>query len=510
MLNLLPPDFSNRLRALIQEADYTEANLKKVLGAAELPSRQLRNRARLLDRTSDGKLINCLVKWFWIGVPQKQSHVASQVPKELLSLLIGSGLLESEGDDLIPAALLLPIDGFVVAADHPSAIESRSSDLVLWPNPTSKFLSRFAVRRHSSATLDLGTGSGILSLVASRFSDSVTATDLNERAIAFAKFNAGLNGINNMEAIAGDCFGPVEGRRFDLILSNPPFFITPQTDYLFCDNSMELDGLCRRLIKEAPSHLNEGGYMEMLCEWAQVKGEPWEERVAEWLRETGCDGWVMKGLTQDPEEYAQHRIRETSQNIDEDSAHYAEYLSYYRSRGVEAIHDGLIVMRRREGQNFVRIEEVPPTPSGNLSDLILSTFAAHDLLRDNGTDQKLLAIYPALAPHVRLEEICRPVAGSWKPELLTLRLANGFRPHIEVQPQVAEFLAACDGTKSAQQVIGELASKTNASLDLVTTECLSMIRKLIERGFMTGSGFSVTQSPEVITPRAMDLTRLGA
>ena len=40
--------------------------------------------------------------------------------------------------------------------------------MVLWPNPTSKFLARFAVRRHSRATLDLGTGSGILSLGASR------------------------------------------------------------------------------------------------------------------------------------------------------------------------------------------------------------------------------------------------------------------------------------------------------------------------------------------------------
>ena len=110
---------------------------------------------------------------------------------------------------------------------------------MLWPNPTSKFLARFAVRRRSRATLDLGTGSGILSLDASRFSDLVVATDLNERAVAFARFNARLNGIENIEVIAGDCFAPVAGRRFDLILSNPPFFITPNADYLFCENPME-------------------------------------------------------------------------------------------------------------------------------------------------------------------------------------------------------------------------------------------------------------------------------
>ena len=204
--------------------------------------------------------------------------------------------------------------------------------MVLWPNPTSKLLSRFAVSNHSRATLDLGTGSGILSLAVSRYSDCVVATDLNTRAVACARFNARLNGIENIEVLDGDCFAPVDGRKFDLILSNPPFFITPGTDYLFCNNPMDLDGLCRRLVKEGPEHLNEGGYMQMLCEWAQIKGQPWEERVAEWLQDSGCDAWVMKGITQDPEEYAQHRIRETSQDASQDAARYAEYLGYYRKR----------------------------------------------------------------------------------------------------------------------------------------------------------------------------------
>ena len=404
-----------------------------------------------------------------------------------MSLLVEAGLLEADGEDLKPAAMLLPIDEFIVASDHPSAIEQRLSDLVLWPNPTSKFLSRFAVRRRSRATLDLGTGSGILSLYASRFSDSVIATDLNERAVSFARFNARLNGIENIEVIPGDCFAPVADRCFDLILSNPPFFITPNADYLFCDNSMDLDGLCRRLSKEAPDHLNEGGFMEMLCEWAQIKGQPWEERVAEWLQDTGCDGWVMKGLTQDPEEYAQHRIRETSQDTSQDAAHYADYMSYYRHRGVEAIHDGLIVMRRRQGQNFVRIEEVPPTPSGNLSDLILSTFAAHDLLRDNNTDEKLLTIRPTLSPHVRLEQICTPENERWKAESLTLRLTSGFPFHVDIQPLVTDVLALCDGNRLASEAIEAFAKQVNIELERVTPECLKMIRKLVERGLMVAA-----------------------
>jgi predicted RNA methylase len=484
MLNLLSTDDSRRLRAYFEETGYTEPSLRKHLGAAELPSRHLRNHARLLDRTSAHVPLNALLRWFWLGVPLQASRVAGLIPDDILALFHQSGLVTTEGDDLVPQAMLLHFDGFLVASDHTSALLRKEVEMVLWPNPTSKFLSRFAVRRHSRATLDLGTGSGILSLVASRWSDSIVATDLNQRAVDCARFNARLNGVETIEALAGDCFAPVEGRKFDLILSNPPFFITPQGDYLFCENSMELDGLCRRLVKEAHPYLNEGGYMQMLCEWAQIKGQPWEERVAEWLQETGCDAWVMKGITQDPEEYAQQRIKETCDDPAKDAATYDGYMNYYRHRGVEAIHDGLIVMRRRQGQNFVRIEEVPPTPTGDLAEMIVSTFAAHDVMRNYDTDEKLLTLYPALAPNVRLEQICIPRNGNWQAESLTLRLTSGFPFHVDVQPLAADFLKLCDGSQPASEAIAMFAGYTQAEPQKVQTECLTMIRRLVERGFI--------------------------
>jgi predicted RNA methylase len=490
MLTPLSAKNSQRLRAFFAEAGYTELNLRTYLGAAELPSRKLRNQPRLIDRTSAATLLNVLLRWFWLARAQNQAEIADLVPEELLALLLESGLIKPEvnadgaaGGLLTAQAMLLPVEDFLVASDHPVAFEQHQPELVLWPNPTSKFLSRFAVRRHSRMTLDLGTGSGILSLGAAAHSDTVIATDLNARAVIFAQFNARLNGIDNIELLTGDCFAPVAGRRFDLILSNPPFFITPQTDYLFCDNPMELDGLCRRLVKEAPGYLHEGAYMQMLCEWAQIGGQPWEERIAEWLHGTGCDAWVMKGWTQDPAEYAQHRISETSQDHSTDAAKYEGYMNYYRRLGVEAIHDGLIVMRRRAGTNWVRIEEVPKIPTNNMGEVILATFAAHDLLREMAEDEKLLAFRPRLAPNVGLEQICNQVDGRWRPEAVTLRLNSGFPFHLTVQPLVAEFLATCDGTRTTEEAIQAFAVTANAPLETVRSECLVMLRKLIERGF---------------------------
>src|SRR5258707_2373171 len=227
MLKPLSVDASLRLRSWFEEAGYSEVNLLGYLGAAELPSAQLRNKARLLDRTREVTLLNTLLRWFWLGRPQSADEHTNLVPEALLRLLLESGLLKRDGNLLTAEAMLLPVQNFLVASDHPASIAAGDSEMVLWPNPTSKFLGRFAVRRHSRATLDLGTGSGILSLGAAGHSDLVIATDLNPREPSFVTFNARLNGIENIEMRMGDGFAPVAWQSFDLKLSNPPCFITP-------------------------------------------------------------------------------------------------------------------------------------------------------------------------------------------------------------------------------------------------------------------------------------------
>src|SRR5580692_125834 len=135
MLNQLSAESSNRLRTFFDEAGYTESNLRKHLAAAELPSPRLRNRARLMYRTSSLSQINTLLRWFWLGNSQDREESAAQVPGEILSLMLESGLLTAEGRMLAPAAMLLHIDGFLIASDHPVAIENRQAEMVLWPNP---------------------------------------------------------------------------------------------------------------------------------------------------------------------------------------------------------------------------------------------------------------------------------------------------------------------------------------------------------------------------------------
>src|SRR5271165_6899153 len=96
MLKPLSVDDSRRLRGWFDEAGYTEVNLPGYLGAAELPSRHLRNEPRLLDRTREVTLLNTLLRWFWLGRAQSTDGCTSLVPEALLRLLLESGLLKQD------------------------------------------------------------------------------------------------------------------------------------------------------------------------------------------------------------------------------------------------------------------------------------------------------------------------------------------------------------------------------------------------------------------------------
>ncbi len=73
--------------------------------------------------------------------------------------------------------------------------------------------------------LDMGTGSGVCAIFASRRGYRVTAVDINPEAARCAQINVLLNRVEHaVEVFQGDLFDPVAGQRFDLVLFNPPFY----------------------------------------------------------------------------------------------------------------------------------------------------------------------------------------------------------------------------------------------------------------------------------------------
>ncbi|HEX8086370.1 MAG TPA: HemK2/MTQ2 family protein methyltransferase [Solirubrobacteraceae bacterium] len=118
-----------------------------------------------------------------------------------------------------------------------------------------------------ATVLDLCTGSGILAITAARRgARSVTAVDCSRRAVWTARLNARLNGVR-VRGLRGDLFEPVNGQRFDAIVSNPPY-VPAETDELPAkglerawDAGTDGRALLDRIIEEAPDHLKPGGFL---------------------------------------------------------------------------------------------------------------------------------------------------------------------------------------------------------------------------------------------------------
>lgn len=77
--------------------------------------------------------------------------------------------------------------------------------------------------------LDLCTGSGLLAVVAALHGAESFAVDVSRRAVLSVRLNAALNRVT-VTALRGDLFAPVAGRRFDLIVSNPPYLPHPDSE----------------------------------------------------------------------------------------------------------------------------------------------------------------------------------------------------------------------------------------------------------------------------------------
>jgi SAM-dependent methyltransferase len=222
----------------------------------------------------------------WRTISPRHASLRDDMPALLLRLFRDHGSVDRQMP--IPAGLLTAdgararyridlVEDLHILSDWPSGDPGE----VLPPGETTAILYHATRASRAQSVLDLGCGSGTLGLLLAASGRRVIATDINPRATGLAARNAEVNGIEGVEVLGGSLFEPVAGRRFDLIVCQPPYLPHPpaEKEHTFLHGGRRGDELARRIIQEARHHLLPGGRLVIFSDWPLRAGESLSERI---------------------------------------------------------------------------------------------------------------------------------------------------------------------------------------------------------------------------------------
>jgi SAM-dependent methyltransferase len=478
-----------RLPEMLQSAGYTVERIEAELGTHELSGRAV-DRSVQRRRLAGGGPFAALARLFLVEDALAVAELESALAPGGVALLADSGLCDVDGTLARATAKLLPHGDYYIASDLGQAAGTEIPfDHVPGVQAPSVTLAKLAVRLDVDAALDLGTGSGLQALLAAKHCRRVVATDINQRALAFAAFNAELNGVRNIEFRHGWGFEPVAGEQFDLIVSNPPYVISPDHTYAYRDSEIRGDELCRRIVTEAGTYLRADGFAHVLVSWTYPAGGDWATPLRDWVAGHGCDAWLLHYRTNDPLTHASGWLRPLGeQDPGAFDAALDRWLAYCAQRGIDAVGFGAIVLRRRTGmRNWVRAETLPLDSLAAASAHTLRAFAGNDLLGDLAGDHALLQRRFRLTEHHRLRQSLTCADGRCEVAATTLELTDGLAFSVTLDRYTTLLLPQLDGTRSLRQVLENVAAGLDlpdAARSQFVPAALPAVRRLLQLGFL--------------------------
>jgi methylase of polypeptide subunit release factors len=486
MYPLLQPDDIDRLREALTLADYTSHGIAERIGPAAVAAVRRNDFRAMIRATGDGDRLATLIRVFLAGQTEPTAAVAAAVAPLPLESALAIGLVESYGDGL-HAGLDLDVytghtgqDWWVLSdVDVDARPGPLRTDHVLGIGNAATTLAGATIRRPVGSALDIGTGCGVQALQLFTHAQQVTATDLSERALRFAATTAALNGFD-WELLAGDLAAPVRGRRFDLVVSNPPFIVGPGlTRYTYRDSGRPGDGLSAELAGAAGGLLTEGGTMQFLANWLHVAGEDWRDRVAGWVAGTGCDAWIVQREVSDPVEYVQLWLRDAAEPFD--PARAQAWLDWFDAVKAEAVGFGIVTLRRNgHADPVVRVEELRQSLEAPLGPEIARWFDTGERLR--AYPGSLLGARVRRASDLRLTQEATHDGEDWAVGRQYVSLTDGLRWSEEVDPVALALISGADGTAT----VGDQLSVLAAAFDTpaLTAAAGPIVAHLLERGFL--------------------------
>lgn len=492
-----------------------------------------------------GYKVAVLTALFMLGEPVGAAALETALPRTGVAGALTIGLVvptqSASGEQCYaPAVDLRPHEAedahgsvrWWVASDLGELVtgQALAPDHVLGIGRAGLTLAALTPRKPVETALDLGVGCGIQTLYLLRHVRQVVATDISTRALEFTAFNVALAGVDSarVQLRQGNLLEPVAGQRFDLIVSNPPFVITPpsvrQAGLPLMEYRDAGGPILPALVRGLEDHLNPDGVAVMLGNWEHREGTSWRTSVNQWIGKS-LDAWIIQREVQDPVEYAAMWLRDGGLTPERSGVAFENALAAWQedfdSRQVSGVGMGYLVFHAPgavgapsgpgaaapEGQASSEepasavapgaaatstpggavepwrvLEEVPTSGQGALGEHVAQVIAAHEALRGLD-DAQVAALKLRTASGLSKEEALTPTSVPTAP---VIRQAEGFGRVIAVgMPEVALLSASDEGLLTVAQIAAAVASLTSEDPAAVLADMVAATRTFAHAGMVT-------------------------
>lgn len=428
-----------RLRQQLADAAYTAEGIRSVLDLP--PDAQLpvpgHHASLVRARLSGSSRAHVLTRLALLGEVIDHNQAAT-LPSELIDLLLEARLVsQTDSGGLRPQARLSPFGRLLLAADVANeGDELATPDVVENPHGPTNILSQLVPRDRVHRALDIGAGTGVHALEAAAHANAVTGTEISPRALDFARFNAALNGITNVEFQQADVTAGLDDvERFDLIVSNPPYLLSPENELLYRDGAKNARTVGERVLLQAPRLLSSNGILVCLASWSITDPLDCAQAIRSVAARVNCDGFAFVYAIRSPLRDAicwnAHAERGSMEKK------VRSWVEFHRELGTDSVAYGLVVLTpsatRTTEFRFERVSLDGLRPDGGqLKDLLaaLRCRAAGELPRSMH-----------LHPEHEIRSVSRIVGGRRVMREQVVQSTRGIPFTVDCGPRLLDLLA---------------------------------------------------------------------
>lgn len=357
-----------RLRQRLVDSGYSADWLTRRLGIQSLDDVGILNHGPTIERLrGDASASAALTRLFFLETTEPIAPLQRALGRELLAELVRHGYLRLRGRDgwanlrIDPCGEQHFLSDLRFRTTRPAVKGLPRGDDVYPPSSDSVLLRNIVTPAAAGPLLDLCTGSGVQGLQQAAKVSQVVAVDINPRAVAMARRNAELNQVETFEAHLGDLYTPVQGRRFEVVLANPPFVVSPYDEApSFHAGGPRGDRVLRRVLAGLQTSLAPGGRAFAVSHVGLKREDELEAIAAGWFRRFDGRGAVLlleRGNAVDlAAAQALFALREGTEAYAKEVRRWVTYLERHRIRFVALI---LVVAERRGTRSVEVIDSTP-------------------------------------------------------------------------------------------------------------------------------------------------------